>query len=95
MGKFTISDLVFRQILEYLAAKTPSIYKIQRTRVENYGEGVRIYVEVTINYGFNVMQGLKEFKNKAKKEIEQQTSMNVVSLEVVAKNIYVPNKEEN
>ena len=94
MGKFTISDLVFRQILEYLAVKIPVIYKIQRTRVENYGEGVRIYVEVTINYGLNIVQGLQDFKSKAKKEIEQQTSMNVVSLEVVAKNIYVPDKEE-
>ena len=90
MGKFTISDLVFRQILEYVAVQTPAIYKILKTRVENYGEGSKIYVEVTIMYGFNVVDGIKEFKEKAKKEIEKLTAMNVVSLEVVAKNIYVP-----
>ena len=93
LGNFTISDTVFRQILEYLASKTPGIYKILRSRVENYGEGVRLYVEVTVVYGFNVVKDIKDFKEKAKKEIEKLTAMNVVELEVVAKNIYVPEKE--
>lgn len=90
MGNFTISDSVFRQILEYLADQTPAIYKILKTRVENYGDGVKLYMEVTIMYGYNVVDGLKNFKGKSKKEIEKLTAMNVVELEVVAKNIYVP-----
>ena len=94
LGKFTISDLVFRQILEYIAVKTPAIYKILRTRVENYGEGAKIYVEVTVMYGYNVINGIKDFKDRARKEIEKLTAMNVVELEVVAKNIYVPEKQE-
>lgn len=93
MGNFTISDLVFRQILEFLAVQFPAIYKILRIRVENYGEGVKIYLEVSIMYGYNVMEGLTEFKEKAKKEIEKLTAMNVVELDVVAKNIYVPEDE--
>ena len=94
MGKFTISDVVFRQILEYLAIQTPAIYKVLKTRVENYGEGVKIYMEVSIVYGFNVKEGINSFKEKSKKEIEKLTAMNVVELDVVAKNIYVPQNEE-
>lgn len=90
LGKFTISDLVFRQILEYLAVQTPAIHKILKTRVENFGEGARIYMEVSIVYGFNVVDGLNNFKRKSKKEIEKLTAMNVVELDVVAKNIFVP-----
>lgn len=90
LGKFTISDLVFRQILEYLAVQTPAIHKILKTRVENFGEGAKIYMEVSIVYGFNVVEGLNDFKKKSKKEIEKLTAMNVVELDVVAKNIYVP-----
>ena len=93
MGKFTISDLVFRQILEYLATQTPAIHRIMKTRVENYGEGVKIYLEVSIVYGFNVKDGLNAFTTKARKEIEKLTAMNVVDLEVVARNIYVPQEE--
>ena len=94
LGNFTISDLVFRQILEYLAVQTPGIHKILKTRVENFGEGAKIYMEVSVVYGFNVIDGLNEFKKKSKKEIEKLTAMNVVQLEVVAKNIYVPQEEE-
>ena len=94
MGKFTISDLVFRQILEYLATQTPAIHKIMKTRVENYGEGAKIYIEVSIVYGFNVKDGLNAFTTKAKKEIEKLTAMNVVDLEVVARNIYIPQEEQ-
>ena len=35
-----------------------------------------------------------EIKNETKQEIEKLTAMNVVELEVVAKNIYVEPKEE-
>lgn len=94
MGKFTISDTVFRQILEYLAKKSEGIYKVQKTRVENYGEGVSLYMEVTVVYGSNVVKEIKNFKEKARKEIEKLTAMNVAELEVVAKNIYVPEKQE-
>ncbi len=94
LGKFTISDLVFRQILEYLAVQTPTIHKILKARVDNFGEGVKIYMEVSIVYGFNVVEGLNKFKEKSRKEIEKLTAMNVVELDVVAKNIYVPQEEE-
>ena len=90
LGNFTISDSVFRQITEYLANKVPSIYKILKLRANNSGEGPMIYMEVMIVYGFNVAEELKAFKEKVKKEIEQLTSMNVVSIEVIAKSIYMP-----
>jgi len=94
LGNFTISDTVFRQIIEYLTIKSPAIYKLLKTRVENYGDGVKLYLEVTILYGFNVVDGINDFKEKARKEIEKLTAMNVEELEVVAKNIYVPQKKE-
>ena len=51
-------------------------------------------MEVTIVYGFNVIEGINEFKSKAKKEIEKLTAMNVEEFEVVAKNVYVPKEEK-
>lgn len=95
MGKFTISDTVFRQITEHIAKKMPSIYKVLKTRVSSSEEGTSIYMEVTIVYGNNVKEILQEFKERAKKEIENLTAMNVISLEVIAKNIYVPEKGDN
>ena len=94
LGNFTISDTVFRQIMEYLANKMPAIYKVIRTRATSTEAGPSIYMEVTVTYGYNMQESLKEFKEKAKREIENLTAMNVVSLDVVAKNVYIPEKEE-
>lgn len=94
MGNFTISDSVFREIAEYQAEKMPEIYKVLRTRVQNYGEGPLINMEVSVVYGYNVAEGLIEFKRKIVKEIENLTAMNVVRLDVVAKNIVVLGKNE-
>ncbi len=89
MGNFTISDSVFRQIAEIQADKMPEIYKILKTRVQNYGEGPIIYMEVSVVYGYNLPESLKTFKKKIIKEIENLTAMNVVELDVIAKSIYM------
>lgn len=88
LGNYTISDSVFRQIAEYIANNMPEIYEITRTRVENYGDGISIRMEATINYGVNIIKVLNDFKNKTKKEIEKQTSMNVVKVMLIAKGLH-------
>lgn len=92
LGNFTISDTVFRQIAEYLASKTDFIDRITKIRVDKSPEGPYIYMEVIVNYGYNIANGLVEFKNKTKKEIEKLTTMNVQKIDIVAKGIKI--KEE-
>ena len=94
LGNFTISDTVFRQIIEYLASKTDFIYKIVKTRVENLPEGPSIYMEVIVLFGYDLVTGLTSFKNKAKREIERLTTMNVQKINVVAKDIKILDKKE-
>ena len=89
LGNFTISDSVFRQIAERVAKKMPEIYEVTRTRVENYGDGISIYMEAVLNYGNNVIEVLQEYKTKVKKEIEKQTAMNVIKVDLVAKGIHM------
>lgn len=93
LGKFTISDTVFRQIMEYLAGKMPAIYKVVRTRATSTEAGPSIYMEVIVTYGYNIQESLKEFKEKARKEIEKLTAMNVIKMDVVAKSVYIPEKQ--
>ena len=92
MGNFTISDNVFKQIVEYLANNMDDIKRVLTTRVTNSDEGAVIYMEVEVVYGCNLVETLKEFKYKATKEIENLTSMNVAEIEVVAKSIYMEEK---
>ena len=92
LGNFKISDTVFRQIIEYLVTKTEAIYKINRVRINKFEEleGISIYMEVTIVYGYNAVEELHNFRKKCKKEIENLTAMNVETLDIVAKGIYIP-----
>ena len=91
MGNYTISDTVFRQIIEYIASKTDSITEIIRVRVNKTENGPSIYVEAEVKYGFNLMNELKKFKEKCIREIERQTTMNVVQMKVIAKKVTLPN----
>lgn len=90
LGKFTISDTVFRQITEYVAKKTEGIHRVSRVRVENTVGATNIYVEVYVIFGYNIVNVLRDFKQKVKKEIERLTTMNVQEVSVVAKGIHMP-----
>jgi len=94
LGNYKISDTVFRQIVEKLADDTDAIHKINKVRVETAEDGVYIYLEVIIVFGYNVFNSLKEFKLKCKREIENLTAMNLGRIDILAKGIYMPEKEE-
>lgn len=94
MGNFTISDTVFRQIAEYVAKKTEGINRLSRIRVESRISGMIIYMEVYVVYGYNIVNVLREFKQKTKKEIERLTTMNIQEVSVMAKGVYMPESEE-
>ena len=90
LGKFTISDTVFRQITEYVAKKTEGIHRVSRVRAENTAGATNIYVEVYVIFGYNIVNVLRDFKQKVKKEIERLTTMNVQEVSVLAKGIHMP-----
>ena len=94
LGNFTISDTVFRQIIEYIAYKDKNIHKIIRTRIDNQPEGPYVYIELSVEYGENVRTIVDNFKNKVIKELEKLTTMRVRTIKIIIKQIYV-NKEEN
>ena len=91
---FTISDGVLKDIIAHLAASVDAIYKINRTRIEKTQTGVKIYIEIILVYGFNIVSSLQSFKKKCIKEIENLTAMNVDEVQILAKGICKPGEEE-
>ena len=90
IGNFTISDNVFKQIIEVQAKDIKSISNIIRIRVNKSEEGPNVYIEVEIVYGFNIITELKKFKERCIRDIERQTRMNVTEFKIVAKKISLP-----
>lgn len=94
LGNYTISDGVLKDIIAHLAASVDAIYKINRTRIEKTQTGVKIYIEIILVYGFNIVLSLQSFKKKCIKEIENLTAMNVDEVQILAKGICKPGEEE-
>lgn len=90
MGNFQISDTVFKQIIDCIVSKEKSINKISRVIIKKQQEsndGLFIYMEVIMEYGFNIAESMRTFKSKTVKEIEKLTAMNVLNIEVVIKGV--------
>lgn len=90
LGNFTISENVFKTILEYVASKNEYIYRVAKIRVDKSDRGLELYMEVIVVYGCNVYSVLKEFREKCKKEVEKLTTMVPDQMAIVAKGIYIP-----
>lgn len=92
LGNYTISDNVLKTIIEYVASGVKVIYKVQRVKVETVPDGVKIYIDVVVEYGCIVKPVLADFKNKVKKEIDKLTAMNVIDIQVLAKGLHITKK---
>ena len=87
LGNFTISDNVFKQIIENIADKNPAINKIRINSVENVPT---IYLEIILMYGYNIVESVNSFNERIRKEIDKLTAMGVNKIDIVAKGIKVP-----
>ena len=90
LGNFKISDTVFKQIVDYVAIKTEGINKIYRTIIkkhEGFDDGIYIYLEVIIEFGYNINDTMQILKRNIIKEIEKLTAMNVLSMEIIVKGV--------
>lgn len=95
LGKYIISDNVLRAIVEYASKGIDGIYKIQKTKIENYPDGLIVYIEVVLEYGHNLPDVMKLFKEKAKKDIDRLTAMNVLDIQITAKGLHIPGENDN
>ena len=95
LGNFEISDIVFKQIIECVAMKVEGIYKIPRTIVkkhEGYNDGIFIYIEPIIEFGYNINETMSRLKSLIIKEIENLTAMNVLNMEITVKGVHYEKK---
>ena len=97
MGKFTISDTAIKQIIEIIIEKTKGIYKLHRAIIRKhdggYGDGIYIYLELIIDFGYNILELSENFRAKVKKEVEKLTAMNVLKMEILIKSIHFNNEK--
>ena len=97
LGKFTISDSVFKDIIVTVAKKVEGVYRVLKIRVDkthNDTAGVQIYIEVSIEYGANMIDILRVLKKETRREIENLTAMYISNIEIVAKQIHFSENDD-
>ena len=93
LGNFTISDSVFKDIIVTVAKKVEGVCKVLKIRVDktkNDTAGVKLYIEVSVEYGANLMETLRILKKETRREIENLTAMYISEVDIVAKEIHFP-----
>ena len=95
LGKYIISDNVLRSIVEYASKDIEGIYKIQKTKIENYPDGLIVYIEVVLEYGHNLPDVMKLLKEKAKKDIDRLTAMNVLDIQITANGLHISGENDD
>ena len=95
MGNFEISDIVFKQIIECVAIKVEGVYKVPRIIIkkhEGYNDGMFIYIETIIEYGYNINETMQRLRSLIIKEIENLTAMNVLNMDIIVKGVHYEQK---
>lgn len=90
LGNFEISDTVFKQIINCIIEKSEEFNKANRIIIKKHNDlndGLYIYLEVTIEFGYNVQDSITTLRKTIVKEIEKLTAMNVLGTEVVLKGV--------
>jgi uncharacterized alkaline shock family protein YloU len=88
LGKYTINDSTIRQIALYSAQQLQGIGPGGRVYIENYSSGIIIKMELTVEYGLQLQPILQKAQEKVAQMIEHMTSLNVLKVNVLAKNFY-------
>lgn len=94
LGNYTISDNVLRSLIEYAARDLKGIYKMQRIKIDTYEDGLVIFIDVTLEYGYNLRDIMQKLKEKVKKDIDRLTAMNVLDIQIMAKGLHIPEEKE-
>ena len=96
LGNFTISDTAIKQIIEIALQKIKGIHKLHRAIIRKqeggYGDGIYIYIELVIEFGYNILELTENVRTRIKKEVEKLTAMNVLKMEILIKNIHFEEK---
>ena len=83
--------LYVSSLLFFVVKDIEGVHKIYRARISKhakYNDGIFIYLEVIIEFGYNVNDTIQELKEKIIKEVEKLTAMNVLNMEIIVKDVH-------
>lgn len=93
LGSYTISDYTLYRLAEHAAMKCPAVSKFTRFRAEQKADGITIEADLVLFYGHSIPQTFKDIRTEMAKEIEKWTTLNIISINLTAKSLIMPDRK--
>lgn len=87
LGKYELTKAALVQIISICISKVERINKIMRVRIENKPDGIIIDLDLSIKLVTRIDLMVIELQKKLVEEIEYMTGLNVLSVNVIVKNL--------
>lgn len=85
MGKYSIANKALVQIITYVTQSVEGVLKVNRIKITKYRQGVAIDIDLTLNYGVQVVKVCEKIQTQVKEDMEKMTRINVLKLNVHVK----------
>lgn len=89
LGKWMISNSVVRSMVSFIGEEIDGVYKIMRVSVNNSEGGLKIDMDVSMNYGVKVHEIAYKLKQHIKHEIEYMTAFNILEINIYVKSLNI------
>ena len=87
LGNFYISDKVIKDVITYCTKDIAGISKLTRVNIEKFIDGINIYLDVNIEYGYSIPKVSKILQDTVSKEVVYATGINIFGINVRVKGI--------
>ncbi|WDC84550.1 hypothetical protein PL321_02090 [Caloramator sp. mosi_1] len=87
LGKFTVSEAVIKNIIEYIVERETKALKVDSIKLNNGDEGIEVAVFVTVKELCNLNQLAETLIKKIKEEFEHITGINIITIRFVYKDL--------
>jgi len=87
LGKYTIANSVIKSMVSYAGEKVDGVYKISKINIENNDRGLKIEMDVSIDFGYIINEVSGRLKEYIKQEIEHMTAFNILEINVYVKTL--------
>ncbi|WP_026894489.1 Asp23/Gls24 family envelope stress response protein [Clostridiisalibacter paucivorans] len=87
LGRYTISHNVIRDLVRHGAFKINEVKDVGGISIKGKENGIKIDLDVVVTYGKSIPYIIKEMQRKIIHEVDNMTSLNIISVNVFVKKI--------
>lgn len=87
LGKYTISNNVIKSMVVYSGEKVNGVHKITKVNIANTNDGLKIDLDITMNFGFIIHDVADALRESIKNEVEYMTAFNIIEINVFVKSL--------